>query len=48
MLKKTHYIIFGNKREPSQNTYNLMMNSNIIEQVDKTKFLGIITGKTIF
>ena len=46
-VKKTHYIIFGNKRVPSQNTYNLMMNSNIIEKVDKTKFLGIIIDKQL-
>ena len=47
-IKKTNYIIFGNKKIPkSLNQFQLSIDRNILEQVENTKFLGVyIDGST--
>jgi hypothetical protein len=41
-IKKTNYIIFGNKKIPkSLNQFQLSIDGNILEQVENTKFLGV-------
>ena len=41
-IKKTNYVIFGNKKIPkSLNQFQLSIDGNILEQVENTKFLGV-------
>ena len=46
-VKKTHYIIFGNKRIPLNETYQIIFNNNVIERVASTKFLGITVDENL-
>ena len=40
-IKKTHYIIFGNKSKYKSANYSLKMDGITLEQVESTKFLGV-------
>ena len=46
-FKKTCYIIFGPKIKTNLINSNLLINGNVIDRVDSTKFLGIILSSNL-
>ena len=46
-IKKTHFILFRNRQKKIESSVKLKINGNEIEQVEFTKFLGVIINENL-
>ena len=46
-VKKTNYILFGNKHIPVADPLNLFIGGNLLQRVEYTKFVGVLVDKKL-
>ena len=46
-VKKTNYMLFGNKHLPIAGTYNIIIDYQVLERVEFTKFLGVFIDEKL-
>ena len=46
-MKKTNYILFGNRRFPTDGSFNLSIDGNLLQRVENTKFLGVYVDEKL-
>ena len=46
-VKKTNYILFGNKRLPAIGSINVSIDGNVLQRVASTKFLGVFIDEKL-
>jgi len=46
-VKKTNYMLFGNKHLPIAGTYNIIIDDQVLERVEFTKFLGVFIDEKL-
>ena len=45
--KKTHYLMFHRTRIKQNTNIKILINSNIVDHINNTKFLGVIIGSNL-